>query len=310
MSALRASSPAWWDRFWFTPASPVGLAAARIVFALYSLWILLSRDFPGTSGAPADLWVAVTPQERWRYLIFPGHPGIEYALEGIAVVALIAVALGWRPRVTCLASALLLYHFAPYEGLMWTSSSYFRGLDLPIIGLGILAAAPCADVWAARASQRSRRASAGSEYRWPLALLQLLVASPYFFAGYGKLYHTGIRWADWENIRNHLLAFTQDDFFVVYTRIGTWIAAHPVLCGVIGAGTMLFELTFILCVFRPRLRRIYVPAALAFHVGILLSMNIYWLYWPLLAVLVDWDAVRERVRLLRSAGAAPQLSRT
>jgi hypothetical protein len=316
MIRVNVSSPAWWDRFWFTPCSPFGLAAARIAFALYSLWIVLSRDFPGVAGVPGELWATVTPQTRWRYLIFPGDPALEYVLEGVAVAALVAAALGWRPRLSCLVSALLLYHFAPYEALLWTDSPYFRGLDLPIIGLVILSVAPCADAWAVGARGRPHPL-ASPEYRWPLVLLQLLVASPYFFAGYGKLYHTGIRWASWENIRNHLLAFTQDDFFRVYTRLGSWVAAHPLLCGVIGAGTMLFELSFILSVFFPRLRRFYLPVALAFHAGILLSMNIYWLYWPLLAVLPDWDALRERWTRLRSvfgagasAGPVTPLSRT
>src|SRR5262245_41826480 len=194
---------------------------------------------------------------------------------------------------------------------MWSPSPYFRGLELPTLGLGILAAAPSADVW----SLDARRAPGGLrvswEYRWALVLLQILVAQPYLFAGYAKLYYTGIRWASWENIRNHLLAFTQDDFIAVHTRLGSWIAAHPVLCGAIGAGTMLFELSFMLSVFFPRLRKVYVPAALAFHTGILISMNIYWLYWPLLAVFVDWDAVRARVRRPRNRGEPiAQLSQT
>jgi hypothetical protein len=197
-----------------------------------------------------------------------------------------------------------LYHFAPYEALLWTASPYFRGLDIPIIGLVILSVAPCADMWAVGVRRGSRQASADPEYRWPLALLQLLVASPYFFAGYGKLYYTGIQWASWENIRNHLLAFTQDGFFTVYTRLGSWLAAHPLLCGIIGVGTMIFELSFILSVFFPRLRWFYLPAALAFHAGILLSMNVYWLYWPLLAVLIDWDAVRDRWTRFRSVSGA------
>lgn len=296
-----------WSRFWFAEVSPFGLAAARVAFALYGFWILLSRDFPGIAGMPADFWVAVTPQARWRYLIVPGHPTAEYVLEAVAVAALLGAALGWRARITCLVSALLLYHFAPYEALMWTPSPYFRGLELPTLGLAILAAAPCADVWGLDARHATERPGVSWEYRWSLALLQLLVAQPYLFAGYAKLYYTGIRWASGENIRNHLLAFTQDEFIAVHTRLGTWVAAHPALCSAIGAGTMLFELTFMLSVFFPRLRRVYVPAALAFHAGILFSMNIYWLYWPLLAVFVNWDDVRAGVSRLRSGrGAAAE----
>jgi hypothetical protein len=36
-------------------------------------------------------------------------------------------------------------------------------------------------------------------------------------------------------------------------------------------------------------------------------MNIYWLYWPLLAVFVNWDDVRAGVSRLRSGrGAAAE----
>jgi hypothetical protein len=299
---LETALPAWWQRFWFTPASPHALAVARIVFALHGLWLLWSRDFAGVAALPPDFFTAVSPQVVRRYGLLLGRPETEAWLQGVAAVALIAAAAGWAPRLTCLAAAILLYHLAPYESVLWAPTPYFRGLDVTVLGLVIVGVSRSAEAWVV--GRTIAAPSPSWEYRWPVALLQLFVALTYFFSGYSKLWYEGLDWASAENIRNHLLAFTQDDFLVVYRSLGTWLADQPVLCALIGAGTLLLELTFPLAVFVPSTRRVYVPAALVFHGGVVFAMNVVWLNWPQLAVFVNWDWVRQRVAAVRGRRAA------
>src|SRR5262245_33880653 len=97
-----------WDALWFVPEPPSALAAARIVFALQALWILLSRDIPALSALPQAFWADVGASARWRYLIFEGHPGLERALQALAMAALVGALLGVHARACCALAGLLL----------------------------------------------------------------------------------------------------------------------------------------------------------------------------------------------------------
>lgn len=292
MTATSPAAPAWWSRFWFAPESPYNLAGARIVIALQALWVLLSRDLSGASALPPEFWRGVTWADRWRYLLFPGHQGLESFLEWVAVIALIALALGLYPRFTALLSGLLLYHLAPLESIIWTPAPYERGFEVAILSLIVLAVAPCADVWALGRGPTPAR-DAG-EYRWPLLLTQLFLAQVYFFSGYSKLFRVGPGWASAVNIRHWLLLFNQEDQVSVFHSLGLTLARHPGWCLAIGLGAALFELTFPVVLFSKRSRLFYIPAAALMHIGILLSMNIAFLNAPQLLVFVSWDRLIQR----------------
>jgi hypothetical protein len=285
----------WWDRVWFAPGSPRNLAAARIVIALHALWIVLSRDYAGISGLPADLWSGVTAFDRVRYAIVPGHPMVERALTVVAIVALVAVVCGVATRISCLGAALLLYHLAPFETILWTTSPYERGLEISTLSLVVLSIAPCADVWSVTARREGQR-HALWEYHWPLLLIQLFVAQIYLFSGWSKLFRVGWSWVSAENLRHWLLLFNQEDQIAVFRGLGTWLAGHPALCLLIAIGSLTLDLTFIVVLVWKRARTIYVPLAAAFHVGIFFSMNIAFLNLPQLLVFLDWEWLTERLR--------------
>ena len=301
MNLHRHSLWEWWDKFWFAPGSARNLAGARIVIAAHALWIVLSRDYGGVSGLPADFWAGVPALDRARYAIVPGHPLVERALTVLAVCALIAVLLGAATRISCLIAALLLYHLAPLETILWTPSPYERGLEIATLSLVVLAIAPCADVWSVRPRRAVRETT--WEYNWPLLLVQLFVAQVYLFSGWSKLFRVGVGWVSAENLRHWLLLFTQEDQIAVFQGLGRWIAGHPLLCSLVAIGSLTLDLTFIVCLVWRRARKVYVPLAAAFHVGIFFTMNIVFLNLPQLLVFVDWDWVIGRKTAKRPPAA-------
>jgi hypothetical protein len=301
--SLPAQARAAWDRFWFAPETARNLAAARIVLAAQALWILLSRDIPSLSALPAEFWTEVPQSARWRFLIFEGHPGLEGALQAVALAALVGALLGVAARACCLLAALLLYHLAPLETLFFTPSPWAKGLTLPVLGLLTLSLSPCADALRAF-GRRTAAVPGGPEHGWPLRLTQLFACQPYLFSGIAKLQSAGLGWASAENMRAWLLLANQDDQLAVFQSPGLWLADRPALCLAMGIAGLAMDLGFILVLFWKPSRKVLVPAAVLFHAAILVTQNYAFLSAPLLLLFVDWGRAAVPARSRDAAPAA------
>ena len=299
---MKLLDPSWWiaawDRFWFGPGSPRNLAAARITFAAYSLWVLLSRNLAEMSGLPSVFWSQVEASARWRYLVFPGHPGLERLLLWVTAIALLGAMVGVLPRFCCFVSGLLLYHLAPLESLIWIPHPYARGLTISVIALLTLSFSPCGDCWTLLPLRRDKLAAESSDYTWPLRLLQLYLVQIYFFSGYAKVLVVGWKWASAANIRNWMLWCTQNEYIRVFHTLGTWIADRPSVCWAVGIGALLFEFAMVTVLFSRWARWVLVPLAVVFHLAILLSMNLVLLNVPQLLVFANWDVLAARFHSL------------
>ena len=278
-----------WSRFWLSPGSSTNLAALRIVAATHSLWVLTSRDYAALSSSPLlQVYATMPDSRRLRFLFVDGAVAVDPWLQVAATVALVLVLVGvaWRPA--SVLAAVVIYHLAPLETAMWTSAPYARGMTLAPIVLLLLAGSPAADALAPGAS---RRRSSAWEYAWPVRLTQLLVVQMYLFSAYGKLASTGLGWGKAENVRQWLIWFNTTTESTVFSGPGLWIADQPLLCAAIGSGTMILEIGLPFALFVPRLATYALGVAVAFHVGILFSMNIYvGEAWYLLAF-VDWSSL-------------------
>ncbi len=284
-----------WEALWFAPAPARTLAGARIVIALHALWIVGSREFGALGALPAPFWAATPISTRLRYGLWLGSPAglSELTVVGL-VVALAFVVAGWRTRASALAAALLLYHVAPLETVLWTNSAYERGFEVSILALVVLAASRAGDAWVVGGGPPPPDAAA---YRWPLVLIRLFVAQIYLFSGWSKLARVGWQWVSADNLARWLTEFAEQDQVRVFTRLGPWIAEHPALCLAAAVLALTLDLSFIATVVSRRARQLLIPAAVMMHVGILFAMNIAFLNLPQLLVFTDWDRLaRGRTR--------------
>jgi hypothetical protein len=276
---------------------------ARLLAASTALWVLLSRDRAGVSGLGSAFWAGVPTSARWRYLLFPGHERLEDILVLLTAVLLLGTLIGIGARFCALAAGLLLYHLAPLESIVWTTSPAARGLTLPALTLLLCGFAPSAD---ALAPGRHVVPANSWVYGWPLRLLQLWLVGVYLYSGAGKLLVSGIAWASSSNLSNWLHLATQNELIAVHQRLGAWLAGHALLAGTIGVATLVFEFGIVVALFSKRWRPWLATAALAFHLGIYFAMNITLNSWPLLLTFFDWDrwwtaATASRVQSLDSA---------
>jgi hypothetical protein len=276
-----------WNRFWFRPASPHALIAARFLLAFNALWIVLSRPaLPDLVRWPAIFWSDASLYTRIRFLIVPFPYGVEFALYALSVVALLFVAAGKFVRPAAFASAVLLYHFADFEKIFSSSGSpFFRGLALPVSGLLIIAFAKVP-----RASDES-----SPEYRWPLVLIQLLFAMTYLMSGIAKLRLVGISWFRPANFTGIVLAKMIPDAIPPWAQ---YVVDHPPLIALCAAGGIAIDFFTITAVFSRRAARIIVPITFIGHVLIMRILDVFFLNLPLLLLFVNWEwlfgARRER----------------
>ena len=306
MSARIASA---WNRLFHAPEAALNLAAARVIISAHALWVLLSRDLPAHSALPPEFWLNVDGGKLLRFLIFPGHPEIEYALQAAAMVALFTATIGVMPRLSCFISALLLYHLAPLETIYWTANPYQRGFTVSVLALFTLSFSPCGD---ALRLGRSVARDLSPIYCWPLRLVQFFLASAYLYSGAAKLIRVGVEWMSPDNLRAWFLLFSQQDqvrrLEPVYNFLGPWIAEHWILCLVAAFFGVVNNLLFVSVPFSRYARWILVPDAVFFHIIVLLTLSIFWINMPQLLIFVNWHWLAGRIaRATAPGGGGPHV---
>jgi hypothetical protein len=275
-----------WEAFWHAHTSERNLAVARVLLAGTALWMVLSRfDLPSVLAFPAEAWTGVGAARRARFLL--GAPlVVEQGLYAALHATLVSALVGMKPRVACLASGLLLYHFAPFETIIRSPNPYLRGLTIPTLGLLILSFAPNVGRW---------RVFPGVDHdapAWPLRLVQVLLCQIYFFAGYAKLMTSGLEWTAAENIRRYLLLLNQGLSNAPGGSLGYAVADWPWVCALLGWGGLALELLFPLVLFSRVARLVLLPLAVVFHVGNGALFRIFFQNVFLLLVFVDWGRRR------------------
>jgi hypothetical protein len=177
--------------------------------------------------------------------------------------------------------------------MFFTTSPWVKGFTISTLALATLGFAPCADAWALG---RARPAASPSwQYGWPLRLLQVFLAQVYFFAGYAKLFKTGLSWVSVDSVQRYILQYEQNDQIAVFHRVGVFIADRPALCLAAAVLALAVDFGTIGLVFWRRARPFALPFLAGWHLLVLLSFNIAFLEaWQLL-VFVDWDRLLPRV---------------
>jgi hypothetical protein len=297
VTAEDSSGASRWARFWYGPEPALNLAAARALLAATALWVVLSRhDLPSIVAYPPELWAAVSPERRVRFLMLFGV-GLERALYALLHLALVCALLGLWPRVACFVSGILLYHFAPFETIIRTANPYLRGLTIPCLGLLVVSFSRCGDALALLPRPAASPPPSG-DYRWPLRLVQVLFCQIYLFAGWSKLFTTGWSWASADNVRGHLLALNQA---LVADPAASWgyaVARHPLACSALAWAGLALEFAFPLVLFSRAARWVLLPAAAFFHAANSILFRIFFQNVPLLLLFVDWEALA-RIRRRR-----------
>lgn len=285
--------------WWFAPAPAERLAALRILLGGYALVYVLVR-LPELAGVARYGAAQFHPIGVVRVLSRPLPPGVVLALAIATCMLLVPFVLGWRFRVTGPLSAVALLWTITYRNA-WGLP--FHTENLMVLHVIALAIAPAADAWSldCRAG-RAGDGEAAAGHGWPIRLLATLTVATYLLAGIAKLRLAGMDWLDGEQLRNQI---AHDNLRKALLGDGLGPLAHLVLehpapLVVFSVMSLVLELGAPLALVHPRAGHAWAIGAWAFHVGVILLMNI-WFVYPLAGMAFLPFVAAERV-IVRARG--------
>ena len=223
-----------------------------------------------------------------------------YILKSTVILSGLTFALGYKTRLSNVVFALSYFVFAYYVGHFSTQLfSYITHLNFFSILLCFVAAERFWSLdWVFHPERRDQPyAQARREFAsFALAFMQLYLVAFYVQAGLSKLYFSGVAW----------FVTGQTPYYgtiVSGTVLGLEMTRFRELFKAVSLFTGLFELGFFMILWK-RLRVFYAVGVIGFHLGILLSMNIF--FYQLSAVvplLFLFEETRNYRRALIGLGA-------
>jgi hypothetical protein len=293
------------DAWVFAPEDARRLGAVRIGLCALLARRLAITGYGRVAGQPAALFQPLSYMK-----LFERMPSQEVAstlrICGIVAALVAAAGLAFRASLpVALGCSLVL------NGMLnSTGKVIYNDVVLTLCLLVLVAGGGAAgEAWSVRELVRRalrgfRRVSApeppslpgptssGGRYGWPIRTAMIAIALAYFFSGFQKWRYSGLPWVTSDNLRWILYGQSHPDGLALF------IADRPLLAHVCAAGALLLETCFPLVLFVPRLRWLFIPAAVAMHVGIRLALGLdYSAQWlTLVIVFVNWPVVVTRLR--------------
>jgi len=126
-----------------------------------------------------------------------------------------------------------------------------------------------------------------------LKFTQLLIAIPYFEAGLEKLLIGGLEWWQVENFKMHAMLHNSE--------FALKIAEFDFLVMLLLSIVIFFQLGFMSIVFFPKLKIVFLPLGLVFHLGTYLLLGVGgWIspWWLLYAFFIDWNFLKNIILFL------------
>ncbi|HLL21594.1 MAG TPA: HTTM domain-containing protein [Kofleriaceae bacterium] len=260
--------------WWFTPAPAERLAALRIAIGAYAFFYLWTRfgELLAVARLPVGNFkpVGVT--------VWSGHVphAVFVALVAVTMIALAGFVLGAGYRFVAPIAAVGLLCVTTYRS-SW--GMVFHTENLLVLHVAALSLAPAADAWSID-RWRGWVHPCAAGYGWAIKLLVALTACTYVLAGIAKLRIAGLDWIDGEQLRNQIAIDNLRKALLgdAIAPLATAFLEHPSGFTAFSALTLVLELGAPIALTGGRLARLWVLAVWGFHAGVVLLMNIWFLY--------------------------------
>jgi hypothetical protein len=298
-----------WDAFWFTPADPTLLGVLRVLTGLmllytHAVWGLALGDFFGPGGWLSERLVRALQDGSYTYSFWWLVPGrwiwLAYGLS-LAVLAMFTIGL-WT-RLTSVLALVVTISFVHRVPAATFGLDQINAMLLLYLTIGPSGQALSADRWLAlrRRGEAATRPSPSAGANLAQRLIQVHMCVIYFFAGASKL--QGEAWWNGEAI---WLSFANLEYQSIDM---TWLAWHPWVSDLLTHVSVLWEISFCMLIWQPRLRPLVLAGAVAVHLGIGACLGM-WTFGLIMLVgcasFLPNEAVRRGLAVMTLARGGPQ----
>ena len=303
-----------WNNYWFYPAPLFNLAMCRVIIVTFQLGYLFARNYWGKmltrASLPAVNYQPLPAFKILNYLLpWEAPPTFFLIVVFIATVASgILSIIGWRTKINLLLFAFGNVYIQTY---IYSFGRVHHSQALMLMTLAILAVSPADKALSVddlikrlkkNLTQRSFQTfsllrSRSVFARWPLLLIQWLFAFIYFSAAVHKLTlnfggRVSLDWLNGYTLQYYLIR----DGRWWDSSLGVWLGHQHFLAVISSWFAVIFEATFGLTLFFPRLIWVYIPAGAMLHTVIYMAQRApFFQYIAIYAVFIPWAAVIKRV---------------
>jgi uncharacterized membrane protein YphA (DoxX/SURF4 family) len=265
------------DQLLFAPESPSPMVLVRIawglVAAVWAITLLPDVDPFLTDGALR--YDRPRGAGSWNPLDWTDWHGAPMAVCILLIVAGLLTAVGFRTRLSSAVAALSML------ALQRTNPTVFNSGDLVLRQIGVfLALAPAGlilSVDSMRARRKDPRPAVEPPRRapWALRLLQLDIALGYALTAWAKL-----RGATWHDGTALVRALRIED--LQRFALPEWLLRQDVLMNALTWGTLAFEASFAVLVWKRRWRPWVLGLGVAFHLAIDVCFDVGFFSWAMI----------------------------
>ena len=266
------------------PVTAEGLGFMRIVLSLFLLFFLIPGEgrehFLFLSNLPSDFYAA-PPGPMMLLDQFPPF-GFILTLYTICTISIVFMLIGYNTKVVSIIAGITILLL---QGVIFSVGKINHEILLASVPI-IMAFSN----WGAAFSIDSRREDNAIDVQsWPLTFVAVLIGFMMFTAGFPKILGG---WLDFSTqaTQGHLL-----NQYYVRGRQDLLAGAavnfqNTLFWELLDWGTVLFEIGFLIAIFKKRWFQIFISFAVLFHLSTMLFLNIAFLpNFLAYAIFLNWD---------------------
>jgi hypothetical protein len=303
-----------WRNYWFGEGSYFDLALLRIGATGLQCYLLLSNGFGrllSVNALPDEMFRAIP---MLQVLMLPLGLDSRPDPDSMVILFWFVLAFGIASLLGILTNVSLALFAIGYmflQSYIYSFGDMHHPEAIMAIALLALAFSPSGKVLSLDALVGDRVRSgartvgllhyAGTYAFWPIAFLRWFFPLMYLSAVVAKVSRSGLEWANGFTLQYALI----QDGYRHDSELAIWLSQFHEFIKVTEWLVLLFQATFFLILFFPRLKWIYLPVGICFHLGIWFTMKAPFPQWLLFyAVYIPWS------RVFRNLAAGPAPERT
>jgi hypothetical protein len=276
-------------KFFLEPQFPYTISMLRILFFFYLAYIywIKFRMLPTVSLSDK----VSLPFIGWLIDILPINANIYTGFLVFGMLCCFFIVIGFRTRFFLILNAICVFYIvaAPnFFGKLWHE-------QFVIWITWFMAFSNCYDAFSVDAYLNKKPLFKSPNYNFPVRFVWIQFGIIYFWAGFYKLWDSGFEWTFGQSMVNQV----QLEWLQAYDVVPTIRIDHyPIILYIAGLLAILFELTYILFLLRPKWRWISVIGGLIMHnlIGYFMYISFFTLLQVFYIFYIDFNPLFSKLK--------------